>query len=671
MNYPRGISAALRLSLSAAMMAAVAGCQVEGVVTLDGQPASGVTVTVSQGEESLTTRTGRDGSYAFDLPAGSYLVSMQPPAGYTGQPQRRVFKSSDSSDVTGVDFHIDSSTSVTAPQATFIGFHEDNGVRAYQGIRAAQPPVGSRRWMAPEAMPDSRDNVLAVAPGDMCIQLGDKLNGAPVSLYGEMLGSEDCLYLNVWTPDDATPGSNRPVMFWIYGGGNSLGESSTYTGKYLAEKYGVVVVNFNYRMGPLGWFSLPEMHSTLASAETRSGNYGTLDQINALRWVQRNIAAFGGDPDNVMVFGESAGASATLAMMASPLTEGLFHKAAAQSPALGWITDHTIWQTRAVAENLADAAEPGYRSSSHEILLKALIRDGRATDRTSAIRALAQMTPSGLSAYLKGMSPESLYGLYQTKLGAFIDMPTIIQDGTVMPALDVSTVFRTGQYHKVPMILGTNRDEYKLFLLSRSDYTTTVSDVLPLIQSNNDYQLAGRYYSDAWNITGMYELADAISQHQDDLFVYRFDWDEEPDLVAMDMADVLGAAHGLEIGYTMNNPDLAVTPSLTFALFTGRNKPGRDYLAQTMSGYWANLAMTGNPERGTDQTLPQWRAWNTDTHQLMAFDTEEDQGTRMITSFDTMNALRDRVSDEQGFDSQERYCNMFHEIFGAAGPLCD
>ncbi|MAM00518.1 MAG: hypothetical protein CL583_18920 [Alteromonadaceae bacterium] len=658
---------ALRIVVTAVFASLLLGCKVEGVVTVDGVPQSGVAVTVSNYEDSLTTTTNSKGEYAFGLTAGSYYVEIDAPPGFTGQSGRRIFKSTDNSTVSGVDFTLDTSTAVQTAQGTFYGYHEDNGVVTYQGIRAAQAPVGERRWKEPLPVADSTDGIIAVAPGDMCIQLGDKLNGAPTSLYGEMIGSEDCLYLNIWKPANATSADNLPVMLWIYGGGNSLGESSTYTGKYLAETYGVVVVNFNYRMGPLGWFSLPQMHDAGTTAETRSGNYGTLDQVNALKWVNRHIANFGGNPDNVMVFGESAGASATLAMLASPLTEGLFHKAAVQSAALGWITDHSIWQTRAVAENLADDVEPGYPSSSSEILVSALQRDGLAANRADAVYLQETMPQTVLADYLKGMSPQSLYSLYDTKLGAFIDMPTIVQDGTVIPMSDVKTTFSSGQYHKMPVILGTNRDEYKLFLLSREDYTTEVADTIPLIQNSSDYQLAGKYYSEAWGITSMYELADAFAQNQDDVYVYRYDWDEEPNLVVLDMAKVLGAAHGLEIGSTMNNPDLAVVPSLSFALFTSKNKPGRTYLAETMSSYWANLAITGSPAQGVGSDLPLWTKWTTDTaaERLMVFDTQEDQGTRMIANNNTMESLKARVQAESGFHSESRYCNLYTEIFGA------
>lgn len=664
---------------SFAMALLLSGCQVEGVVSMDGQPQAGIVVMLSDGESTIQRVTDSSGAYVFDAPAGSYYVSMQPPAGYEGVPGRRIYKSSDMADVSAVDFNWDNTTAVTIPQGTYYGDYVDDevglptGVVSYQGIRAAMPPLNERRWQAPKPVPESDAAMLAIAPGDMCIQLGDKLNAAPTALYGTMIGSEDCLFLNIWRPTEATPESPLPVMVWIYGGGNSLGEASTYSGQYLADAHNVVVVNFNYRMGPLGWFSLPQMHASRDAeavedtriAETRSGNYGTLDQINALRWVNQNILAFGGDPENVMVFGESAGASATLAMMASPLTEGLFHKAAVQSAALGWITDHTIWQARSRAENPVDAPQPGYKSSSYEILASLLQRDQIISDRSELTAWLNDIAPADLSAYLKELSPQDLYSLYETKLGAFIDMPTVIQDGYVIPEKDVLTLFRDGDYHRVPVILGTNRDEYKLFLLSRPDYTTEVADVLPLIQSNHDYQKAGRHYSDAWQITAGFELATAIADNQSEVYLYRFDWDEEPNLVVMDMAEVLGAAHGLEIGYTLNNPDLAVTPSLSFALFTESNRSGRQYLADVMSSYWANLAWTGTPGQGREGTLAEWTPWQND-HRLMVFDTPEDQGSTIQVAWDTREDLKHRVLNDSEFDSSSRYCTLVTEIFGTS-----
>ena len=192
-------------------------------------------------------------------------------------------------------------------------------------------------------------------------------------------GSEDCLFINVWSPENS---KSLPVMFWIHGGGNSVGEAATsiYDGSRLARENNVVLVSINYRLGPLGWFRHPALRTNDTTPADNSGNYGTLDIILALQWVQENIQQFGGDATNVTVFGESAGAFDTLSLMASPLATGLFHKAISQS---GGLNLNSI----ASAENYVDDDEPGHPLSSQETVNQLLIQLGKASDRTAAKKA--------------------------------------------------------------------------------------------------------------------------------------------------------------------------------------------------------------------------------------------------------------------------------------------
>ena len=202
----------------------------------------------------------------------------------------------------------------------------DARVRIYRGIPFAAAPVGELRWQAPRPVAPWQGVRKATAFGNRCMQ-------API--FSDMIFrdevSEDCLYLNVWTP--AKAGTERlPVMVWIYGGGFQAGSASEprQDGEKLAGK-GVVVVSFNYRLGVFGFFAHPEL--TKESGHDASGNYGLLDQVAALQWVKKNIAAFGGDPGKVTIFGESAGSFAVSALMASPLSQGLFHRAIGESGA--------------------------------------------------------------------------------------------------------------------------------------------------------------------------------------------------------------------------------------------------------------------------------------------------------------------------------------------------
>ncbi|HEU0186025.1 MAG TPA: carboxylesterase family protein, partial [Blastocatellia bacterium] len=201
-----------------------------------------------------------------------------------------------------------------------------DGVRSYKGIPFAAPPVGELRWKAPQP-PAAWEGVREGADfGPDCPQPPYPQSSIYYSEPREQ--SEDCLCLNVWTA--ARPGEKRPVMVWIHGGALTRGSGATraYDGTALAKK-GVVLVTINYRLGPLGYLAHPEL--TAESPDHSSGNYGALDQIAALKWVQKNIAAFGGDPDRVTIFGESAGSWSVNLLVASPLARGLFHRAIGQS----------------------------------------------------------------------------------------------------------------------------------------------------------------------------------------------------------------------------------------------------------------------------------------------------------------------------------------------------
>lgn len=644
------------------------GGSISGKVTLDDRGLEHVTLTLTGDNVERSAATNRSGTYEFKkIPKGIYKVTLTPPAGYAGKPTQTVKKARIAQKVNGVHFAMESDTIKRISSGTIIGKREENGIAAWYGVPFAKPPVDDLRWKAPRLEAPWKNTYLATTPCQPCTQYVNMLSAYSPEYDGQIMGVEDCLYLNVWAPE-SDPQAKKPVMFWVHGGGNSIGEGSIYNGKMLAEKYNVVVVAINYRLGPLGWFAHPALRGSGTTAEDRSGNFGTLDIIRALEWVQENVAAFGGDRTNITLFGESAGAFNTLTLLASPLSEGLFQRAIAESPVIAWIAENSNWQPMSVAENYMADAAPGHHYSSRETINSLLVADGLAGDRQAAKGLQKSMTDEEIENYLRSMPAEKLISVYSTKHGGMIIMPTGIQDGYVIPKKDPLSVFQAGEYHQVPIMIGNNRDEYKLFLMLDSEYAIKLMDKIPIVVRPENYRLAAQYYSEAWKVTAVDEIAAAMSRHQPkDIYAYRFDWDEEPTILGVDVSLMVGAAHGMEIPYVFADPEKVLMDMMSMT-YTPANKDGRVFLAQSMSSYWAAMAYNGSPGTGMPQS-PQAAAWTpwTDApgvENLMIFDTPADAGTRMANFHLYSDDVRDRLRNETGFRTSADHCKVYHDIYG-------
>jgi para-nitrobenzyl esterase len=301
-------------------------------------------------------------------------------------------------------------------------------IRVYRGVPFAAPPVGDLRWKAPQPAAKWQGVRKAAEFSNACWQTPYP---AAAAIYQAMLPglSEDCLYLNIWTP--ARSAKDRlPVMVWIHGGGFTRGFSGTssYNGEVLARK-GAVIVTINYRLGIFGFFAHPEL--TAESGHHASGNYALLDQIAALQWVQKNIGAFGGDPARVTIFGESAGSWAVNALMASPLAKGLFQRAIGESGGL-FSPMKTLAEAEKEGEKLGRLLAPDSAPKKSE--------NSEAPAQQSVLQALRAM-PAG--ELLKAGAPETVRA---------------IVDGWVLPQ-DVATIFAQGKQNDVPLIVGYNADE--------------------------------------------------------------------------------------------------------------------------------------------------------------------------------------------------------------------
>jgi len=449
---------------------------------------------------------------------------------------------------------------------------------AWKGIPYAAPPVGELRWRAPQPPKSRAAPYEAFRFGPSCMQNESFTGGGKSEAF-----SEDCLTLNIWRPKKS---GRFPVMFWIHGGGFSQGAGTyeMYNGAHLASSRDVVVVTINYRLYLFGFLALPELE---AEDENKSaGNYGMLDTVRALEWVRDNIENFGGDPGNVTIFGESAGGVAVCNLVASPLGKGLFHRAVMESGACDLVIplEKGFEQGNAVAEAMGcngPAVLECLRSKSGQELL---------------------------DAGIKGFSSS-------TKI-----------DGHLLRDAPVK-VIESGDYNRVPVMVGSNRNEWDMGLLlmgaglmPRPVVAGMIKDALgkergkellrlyPCSEYPTGFRLASAVFTDGFG-SRAFQAAEALSARTP-VYMYRFDWDEQR------YGRLLGAFHGLDIPLVFGNLSFDKSP---LRLVFGKKAAERaEPLSETMMDYWADFAKTGDPNDG----VPEWPAYDTETRARLHLDSD-------------------------------------------------
>jgi para-nitrobenzyl esterase len=448
----------------------------------------------------------------------------------------------------------------------------NGAVDEFLGIPYAAPPVGALRWRPPQPAASWSGVRDATQFASHCPQ--------PPTPFGHASMSEDCLFLNVFTPSHQNAGSH-PVMVWIHGGSLVTGESDDYAPAKLVED-GVTVVTINYRLGALGFLA----HPALADANGQSGDYGLMDQQAALRWVQRNIARFGGDPHNVTIFGESAGGLSTLSQVASPQARGLFERAIVESGSYS-LTQASL--SSAEAAGAAFAANAGCASQTAACLRSLPVSTILASQNA------AGYTPNINSEVL----PETL-----------------------------KTAFATGNFNRVPIINGTNRDEWRLFValselagnpVTASNYQSMISSTLgvspavaaviaaryPLSAFPSPSIALGAVGTDAIFACPALSIDQSVS-HFVPTFAYEFNDENAPENFLPPVSFPYGAAHASEIQYVMDLPTVA---------FPGTLSVQQQQLAAIMKGYWTSLAKRGFP---SSSGTPFWPLFNNLTQKMQS-----------------------------------------------------
>jgi para-nitrobenzyl esterase len=500
---------------------------------------------------------------------------------------------------------------------------DDLNTWVWKAIPYAKPPLGELRWKAPQD-PSPWDGLREeVEFSAVCPQYNNPK---------DIVGSEDCLYLNIWRPKSEE--EDLPVYFWIHGGGNSFGSANPYNGENLALKANMIVVTMNYRLGPFGWFTHPALKSGKRGDEyDDSGNYGILDLIKALEWIKLNIQAFGGDPDNVTIAGESAGARDVITLLISPAATGLFHRAISQS-----------------GRQRMNSAEAGEANAVDKIE-RLLINDGTAENREAAKASMENMSNSEIADYLRSKTPVEILACYDDAgitgmLGrSFIDS---FKDGAVIPESGYKTLSSGTYPNKVPIILGSNKYEEKLFLSSD-----------PFFEGKDElYQIVASHLSDLWKVSGVDDIARKLRSfaYQPDVYVYQFLWgaggDVGKSVIPEPWGFKLGASHGLEIPFIFGGEDFlgGFGPQFTFLdriIFNDKNRPGREALTDAMIEYVAQFIRIGNPNK-PGSVLPKWLPWSNEANVLkcILFDADYERADIKMSSEElTLEGVMDRANE--------------------------
>ena len=475
--------------------------------------------------------------------------------------------------------------SIVETSSGIVDGYKKGRVLYWDDIPYAKPPIDELRWKAPRTINNSK-NIISPKENNYCVQRPSSLGGPGGE--GLYVGTEDCLYLDISAPV-RKESELLPVMFWIHGGGNTSGLKDLYDFNKMVRRHNVIVVRINYRLGPFGWFYHPSIQG-FQSGIDKTSNFGTLDIIAALRWVKKNITLFGGDPENITIFGESAGGHNVLSLLVSNKSKGLFDKAISMS---GYTTSIDP------IDAFKQEKESSTSSHTSSEIVKKILED--------FVDQKEEYTNQEIREVLLNLTTEDFFKHYANR-ETYEEIPLLTSDNIVIPKMGLRRALYEEDYvNKVPTIAGSNRDEVKLWLATAEYFVeldfSPVGSLLSIpkvrLKSEDAFEAFNYYRSHAWKIRGVdIPLEGLYKSGNHNLFAYRYDWDDHRRYVVGDFKKLIGAAHATEIPLLAGNAKLVggyplsdlIYPAGKSKLFTSRN----------MMRFWTNFAKNGEPGESTN-----------------------------------------------------------------------
>ena len=531
--------------------------------------------------------------------------------------------------------------------------YKNSKVTVWEDIPYAQPPVGDLRWKAPRKILQN-NKIIQPKENNFCIQRNSSFGGSADFSDELISGSEDCLYLDIFAPSKKSQ-ELRPVMFWIHGGGNTSGLKDLYDFSKLVKKHNVILIRINYRLGPFGWFTHPAIQD-LQDGIDKTSNFGTLDIIFALEWTKENIEKFGGDPNNITIFGESAGGHNVLSLLVSKKAKGLFNKAISMS---GY--------TESISTQNAYRQETESFSSSHTSweVVNRIIKSQQNSKTQNEFKKIE------IREILLKMTAKEFYQYYDRK--NYEDIPLLTNDGYVIPSIGLREALSKKEYvNNVPTIVGSNRDEVK-FWLAFSEYLVSLdyslsSSIFKLpkivIKDKDVYDAFNYYRSSAWKARGVNEPLDYLKNAGNtNLYSYRFDWDDQRRFFLANFKDLFGATHALEIPLLAGDTTLVGGPPVSNFVYP--RGISRFYTSRNMMKFWTNFAKNGVPGNSTNNI--EWNPYfDDDSNKKSYMILDKKNNLRMSSDITSLKQLTEELYNDKRLNNIEK-CVVAYQMFTFVG----